>query len=110
VTRALLFLAMLLPAPALAADAAHGEKLFKRLCAGCHGPEGRGNAQTFMPHIDNLTKKGYIDLLPDEYLAQVITYGGPSVGKSSYMPAWGVKLSEADIADIIAHIRTLQLY
>ena len=42
-------------------DAAHGESVFARFCAGCHGPDGRGGAHTFMPHVDTLTKKGYID-------------------------------------------------
>jgi mono/diheme cytochrome c family protein len=91
-------------------DAAHGAALYKRYCAGCHGPDGRGGAHTFMPHIESLTKKGYIDQVPDEYLFGVISEGGPSVGKSSYMPAWGKTLSEQDIKDIIAHIRKLPIY
>ncbi len=92
-------------------DPEHGGKLFRQLCAGCHGVEGRGGgAHTFMPHVDTLTKKGYIDLVPDEYLFTVIAEGGQAVGKSSYMPAWGTKLSEQDIRDLIAHIRTFSLY
>jgi mono/diheme cytochrome c family protein len=97
-------------ASAQEADLQHGERLFKRYCAGCHGPDGRGGAQTFMPHIDTLTKAGYIDLLPDEHLIGIIKEGGPSVGKSSYMPAWGGTLSDKDINDIVAHIRTLPNY
>jgi mono/diheme cytochrome c family protein len=93
-----------------AGDPANGGKLYKRYCAGCHGADGRGGAQTFMPHIENLTKKGYIDQVPDEYLFGVIADGGVSVGKSSYMPAWGKTLSEQDIKDIIAHIRSLPVY
>jgi mono/diheme cytochrome c family protein len=38
-------------------DAAHGATLYKRYCAGCHGPDGRGGAHTFMPHIQNLTSR-----------------------------------------------------
>ena len=97
-------------AQAPAGDAARGKGLYKRYCAGCHGPDGRGGAHTFMPHIENLTKKGYIDQVPDEYLFGVIAEGGPSVGKSSYMPAWGKTLSEQDIRDLIAHIRSLPIY
>ena len=29
---------------------------------------------------------------------------------SSYMPAWGTKLTEQQIKDIIAHVRTLPTY
>jgi mono/diheme cytochrome c family protein len=91
-------------------DAANGAKLYKRYCAGCHGADGRGGAHTFMPHIQNLTKKDYIEFLPDGYLFTVIAEGGEAVGKSAYMPAWGGTLSEQEIKDVIAHIRTLPTY
>jgi mono/diheme cytochrome c family protein len=91
-------------------DSDHGAILYKRYCSGCHGPDGRGGAHTFMPHVQNLTKKDYIELVPDGYLYQVIAEGGEAVGKNSYMPAWESTLSEQDIKDIIAHIRALPTY
>ena len=48
--------------------------------------------------------------LPDEYLVMIITEGGQSAGKSSYMPAWGTTLDKQDVLDIIAHIRRLPTY
>ena len=98
------------PLGAGAADGEQGEELFVKHCAGCHGPMGRGAAKTFMPHVDTLTKKGYIDLLPDEYIVTVISEGGPVVGKSGYMPAWSSVLSDQDIEDIVMFIRSLPLY
>jgi mono/diheme cytochrome c family protein len=92
------------------ADAAHGATLYKRYCAGCHGEDGRGGAHTFMPHIQNLTKKDYIEFIPDGFLFTVIAEGGEAVGKSGYMPAWRGTLSEQDIKDVIAFIRTLPTY
>lgn len=97
----------LVAAGGLAADPERGGQLYARYCAGCHGPDGQGGAHTFMPHVENLTRKGYIELLPDEYLTTVIRGGGPAVGKSSYMPAWGGTIAEPDIASIVAHIRRL---
>jgi mono/diheme cytochrome c family protein len=91
-------------------DAARGAPLYKRYCSGCHGADGRGGAHTFMPHIDSLTRKDYIEFIPDGYLFTVITEGGEAVGKSGYMPAWEGTLSEQDIKDIIAHIRSLPTY
>jgi mono/diheme cytochrome c family protein len=91
-------------------DAEHGAALYKRYCRGCHGEDGRGGAHTFMPHIQNLTKKGYIELVPDGYLYTVITEGGEAVGKNSYMPAWQSTLSVQDIKDVIAYIRSLPTY
>jgi mono/diheme cytochrome c family protein len=87
-----------------------GAKLYKRYCSGCHGADGRGGAHTFMPHVQTLTEKDYIELVPDGYLYQVIAEGGEAVGKNSYMPAWESTLSEQDIKDIIAHIRALPTY
>jgi mono/diheme cytochrome c family protein len=91
-------------------DAAVGARLYKRYCRGCHGENGRGGAHTFMPHIENLTKKGYIELLPDSYLYTAIADGGEAIGKSAYMPAWKSKLSDREVKDIIAHIRAMPTY
>ena len=93
-----------------AGDAGRGKDLFLRYCQGCHGKDGRGGGHTFMPHVNRLTEKGYIDLLPDEYLYQVITEGGQFVGKSGYMPSWKTTLTDQDVHDVIAHIRTLRLH
>jgi mono/diheme cytochrome c family protein len=91
-------------------DASHGAALYQRYCRGCHGEDGRGGAHTFMPHIQNLTKKDYIEFIPDGFLFTVIAEGGVAVGKSGYMPAWRGTLSEQDIKDVIAFIRTLPTY
>ena len=74
------------------------------------GTDGRGGAHTFMPHVGTLTKKGYIENIPDDFLALVISKGGVAVGKSGYMPAWESTLDRQDILDVIAHIRSLPTY
>ncbi|MCW5621806.1 MAG: cytochrome c, partial [Burkholderiales bacterium] len=66
----------------------NGGELFSRYCRGCHGEGGRGDGMVFMPKVPNLTKKGYIDQLPDSYLLLAISKGGPGIGKSNYMPAF----------------------
>jgi mono/diheme cytochrome c family protein len=97
---------VMLPAAMAAGDARHGEAVFLQYCQGCHGPDGRGGGKGFMPHVGPLARKGYIETVPDEYLAAVITEGGLAVGKSAYMPSWRTTLTEQDIADVIAFIRT----
>ena len=91
-------------------DAAHGSTLYKRYCRGCHGEDGRGGAHTFMPHVENLTRGDYIEYVPDGFLFTVIAEGGEAVGKSSMMPAWKATLSEQDIKDVIAFVRSLPTY
>jgi mono/diheme cytochrome c family protein len=101
-----------LSAPAFGTgDAVRGNELFQQYCVGCHGPDGRGGRKDgFMPRPQNLTKKGYIDELPDEYLFTVISKGGEGVNKSGYMPSFGKKFSSEDIENLIAFIRTLARY
>ena len=96
-------------APAPAADAQRGQALYQRYCSGCHGPDGQGGGKGFMPHVNALTRKGYIELLDDEYLETVIAEGGEAIGKSGFMPSWKTTLSKQDIADVVAFIRTLPL-
>jgi mono/diheme cytochrome c family protein len=106
VVAALLLSPAMLPAAMAAGDAHRGETIFLRYCQGCHGPDGRGGGKGFMPHVGPLARKGYIETMPDEYLSAVITEGGAAVGKSGYMPSWKTTLTEQDIADVIAFIRT----
>jgi mono/diheme cytochrome c family protein len=94
------------PAALAAGDVHHGEAIFMRYCQGCHGPDGKGGGKGFMPHVGPLAKKDYIEYLPDEYLAEVISEGGAAVGKSGFMPSWKTTLPQQDIADVIAFIRT----
>jgi mono/diheme cytochrome c family protein len=94
------------PTAMAAGDAHHGEAIFMRYCQGCHGPDGRGGGKGFMPHVGPLARKGYIETLPDEYLAGVIEEGGAAAGKSGFMPSWKTVLTPQDISDVIAFIRT----
>ena len=45
--------------------------------------------------------------LSDEYLYQVISKGGASVGKSPLMAPWGAVLSDEQIRDVLAFVRLL---
>ncbi len=45
--------------------------------------------------------------LSDDFLFRVIQQGGPSVGKSAMMAPWGGTLSDAQIRDVVAFVRTL---
>jgi mono/diheme cytochrome c family protein len=99
---------LLVPTMAAAAgDAKRGEPMFQRYCSGCHGTDGRGGGKVFMPHVGPLNKKGHTELLDDEYVASIITQGGPAFGKSGYMPSFKGTLSPDDIADVIAYVRSL---
>ena len=100
------------PAPAAVGpgDAAAGANDYAMFCASCHGEGGCGDgplAQTLDPkparHCDGDVMNG----LEDRYLVDVITRGGPPLGKSPLMAAWGGTLSPQQIQDLVAYIRTL---
>ena len=96
---AALLLAASLTAPALAEDAAI---LYKAKCAMCHGADGlaatpMGKTMKILSFKDASMVKA-----PD---AQFIASTKNGKGK---MPAYTGKLTDAQIKDVIAYIRTLQ--
>ena len=43
---------------------------------------------------------------PEDYLYNLVFYGGKSVGKSPNMPDWGMTIPKQDLADLLAYLRT----
>lgn len=94
---------------AMAGDAANGEKVFASTCVACHGEAGVG--------IENLGKpmpgSAFIAGLSDEELVVFIKAGrGPGDPENTTgvdMPAKGgnPSLSDQDLFDVVAYIRTL---
>ena len=69
-----------------------------------------GKAEVIVLHMDTPPKDqsdaSYMKTLPDEYLYLAICKGGQDIGKNFVMPAWGGYLSDQDIRDLIAWVRT----
>ncbi len=92
------------------ADAKTGLADYQIYCASCHGQTGGGDgpvaaALPVQPAKHN--DGDYMNALSDDYLFKVISEGGPAVGKSDMMAPWSSSLSDAQIRNIIAFIRTL---
>lgn len=80
---------------------AKGKRIFSQYCAGCHGPEGKGDGYRLLgPEPANLTRPA-TKLKSDAALLQAIHEG------KSNMPSWKVRLSENDSRAVLAYIRTL---
>lgn len=96
------------PAGELRGDATRGRALHLEHCAGCHGADGR--AEVIVLHMDTPPKDqsdaAYMRTLPDSFLYLAICKGGLAVGRNFVMPAWGEQLSDQDIRDLVAWIRT----
>jgi cytochrome c oxidase cbb3-type subunit 3 len=85
------------------------KETFEQMCAGCHGIRGdgaEGHSGGFSPVVSTLANKEYMKQVPDEYLVLIIKKGGAAVGKIATMPAWEKRLSDEEIRNIVAHIRT----
>ena len=97
---------------AWAVDAAKGKDIAKVKCAGCHGEGGAGDGvmlkmiNVTTPPVPWTNKSG-MAAFSDADLAKIISGGGAAAGKSPLMPAFKNQLSGAQIADLIAYIRSL---
>jgi len=90
-------------------DPTTGKEIFEQMCAGCHGTRGDGGAgqkSGFVPRVPTLADKEYMNSVPDDYLVMIIKKGGEYMGKMASMPAWEKRLTEQQIRDVVAHIRT----
>jgi cbb3-type cytochrome c oxidase subunit III len=87
-----------------AQGAGAGAAVFKSKCATCHGKDGRG--KTFKAKFNgarNLTDAAWQERVTDERIFNSITNG-----RGSKMPAFGDKLSVAEIEALVAHVRGLK--
>lgn len=89
-------------------DPVHGAVLFSEYCTACHGATGVGNGRA-APALPIKPTNLQETTLTDEALKKIIRGGGKSVEKNCVMPphlpAW---YSDADLDDLVAHIRTLK--
>ncbi len=95
---------------AVEADTEAGKSDYHIYCASCHGESGAGDgpvAQALNPKPARHNDGAYMNPLEDDYLFKVIKFGGASVGKSSMMAPLGGALSDQQIHNVIAFIRTL---
>ena len=86
-----------------------GKETFEHYCVICHGKEGSGdgfNAYNLDTKPANLTSES-VQKRSDEQMERIIGEGGPCIGLSGSMPAWGHTLKMDEIKNIVAYIRVL---
>lgn len=89
------------------ADAGRGKTIYREYCMQCHGAtgEGDGPAASGLEPKPAVHAKMAMDQIPLDYLYNVVYYGGRAVGKSNYMPYWGLTIGEQGVADVIAYMQ-----
>lgn len=100
------------PAPAAVArpDASRGATLYAANCASCHGATGAGDGPAGLALVPKPARHDdgvYMNALSNEHLFKVVKEGGPAVGKSPLMAPWGGMLTDAQIWDVVAFVRSL---
>lgn len=82
-------------------DDVRGKMIFTSHCAGCHGPEGKGDGYMMLgPDPANLTSPS-TTRKSDARLLLTIHEGKPN------MPSWKLLLSDEESRAVLAYIRTL---
>jgi len=83
---------------------------YRVYCMQCHGISGKGtgvNSRDMAVKPRNHTDGKYMATRTDQDLFNVIKGGGPALNKSALMPAWGDIFSDAEIKDLVKHLRKL---
>lgn len=115
IRHAMLALAALLVSgtgPAAAADLAAGRHTYETACATCHGATGRPDPDSPVVQALGVEPADLSDPLfnsrePAGDWEMVVKYGGHALGLSSQMPAQGEALTDEQVRDVVAYIKTL---
>jgi mono/diheme cytochrome c family protein len=84
------------------ADAAQGAQIFQQNCTACHGAQAEGGIGPA------LRDSQYIQTAGDQAITDTISNGRPGTAMPAWSQARGGLLSDAQIANVIAFLHTLQ--
>ncbi len=92
-------------------DAHNGKILYKSGCIACHGVNGNGAPQTSTEFkrpdtFPDFTRCDQTTPEPNDAWKSIIVHGGPSRGLSTIMPAFDKLLTNDQIDDLVAYLRT----
>lgn len=86
------------------------EDNYKLYCVQCHGSKGNGggiNAPYLTTAPRDHTSAADMKKLTDDNIFTAIKEGGAAVSKSTFMPPFKSILSDAEIKDLVKHLRGL---
>jgi cytochrome c oxidase cbb3-type subunit 3 len=91
--------------PVDSAQLAHGQRLYDRYCAFCHGADGEGYVAD---QANALSNPAFLQIATDDFLRLSTLHGRPGTPMSGWGQAVGGPLSEEDIDAVVAWIRQWQ--
>ena len=98
------------PPDPVAESQSRGQKVYKHYCAICHGDGGQGdgfNSTNLAVTPRDFSNPAFWRQTTEERLLIAVSKGGPAVGKSVLMPAWGRTLTDREMRDVVAFLTTL---
>jgi mono/diheme cytochrome c family protein len=88
-----------------------GRAVHERFCIRCHDsestPERVSNFDNLSPAPHLFTDGATLNSISDADLINITTHGGPALGKSPQMPAYGTTLTPAEIKAVVAYMRAV---
>jgi len=96
----------LLPKDSVDAATFRGGLVFANYCVTCHGINADGNgraARLYNPRPANLRTSDK----NDAYFGLIIRKGGAMLGRSEFMPTWEAELTNEQIGDLVAYLRSI---
>jgi mono/diheme cytochrome c family protein len=92
--------------PARAANPVAGKRTYAQHCADCHGPTGKGDGT--VGRALRLTPTDFTAApIDDAEWLKVIELGSKAAGKSDGMKGFAGELTDVQIRDVLAHVKTL---
>jgi len=96
----------LLPKDSVDAATFRGGLVFANYCVTCHGINADGNgraARLYNPKPANLRMSDK----NDAYFGLIVRKGGAALGRSEFMPTWESELTNEQISDLVAYLRSI---
>ena len=96
----------LLPKDSIDAATFRGGLVFANYCVTCHGINADGNgraARLYNPKPANLRMSDK----NDTYLGLIVRKGGAALARSEFMPSWEAELTNEQISDLVAYLRSI---
>jgi mono/diheme cytochrome c family protein len=106
---ALLGIAAILVVTRTAARADSAQDNYTSFCNKCHGPGGRGDgpsASSLATNPQDFANCAAMQKISDDTMFKVIKGGGAAAGLPGDMPSWSDGLSDPEIHDLVAFVRT----
>jgi mono/diheme cytochrome c family protein len=96
----------LLPRDSRDAAVFRGGLVYANYCVTCHGINADGNGRAARLHTPRPANLRASDK-NDSYIGLIVRKGGEPLGRSPGMPPWGEELTDEQISDVVAFVRSV---